>query len=48
MPDLVLELLKYVFLAVLYIFVARAVRAVYLELKPAGTAKRGRQGKSVV
>lgn len=43
MPDLVLELLKYVFLAVLYIFVARAVRAVYLELKPAGTAKRGRQ-----
>jgi pSer/pThr/pTyr-binding forkhead associated (FHA) protein len=34
-PDLVLELLKYVFLVVLYIFVARAVRAVYLELRPA-------------
>jgi pSer/pThr/pTyr-binding forkhead associated (FHA) protein len=34
-PDLVLELLKYVFLAMLYIFVARAVRAVYLELRPA-------------
>lgn len=35
MPALVLDLLKYVFLAVLYIFVARAVRAVYLELRPA-------------
>ncbi|MGH2699648.1 MAG: FHA domain-containing protein FhaB/FipA [Actinomycetota bacterium] len=35
MPDLVLELLKYVFLVVLYIFVARAVKAVYLELRPA-------------
>jgi hypothetical protein len=39
MPDLVLELLKYVFLAVLYIFIARAVRAVYLELRPAGAAR---------
>ncbi len=38
MPDLVLDLLKYVFLAVLYIFIARAVRAIYLELRPAGTA----------
>lgn len=36
MPDLVLVLLKYVFLAVLYIFIARAVRAIYLELRPAG------------
>lgn len=35
MPELVLVLLKYVFLAVLYIFVARAVKAVYLELRPA-------------
>ena len=35
MPALVLDLLKYVFLAVLYIFVARAVKAVYLELRPA-------------
>ena len=34
MPELVLVLLKYVFLAVLYIFVARAVKAVYLELRP--------------
>ena len=33
MPNLVLELLKYAFLAILYIFVARAVKAVYLELK---------------
>ena len=43
MPDLVLELLKYVFLVVLYIFVARAVRAVYLELKPAGSSRPARQ-----
>jgi pSer/pThr/pTyr-binding forkhead associated (FHA) protein len=42
-PDLVLELLKYVFLAVLYIFVARAVRAIYLELKPAGSSRPARQ-----
>ncbi len=34
MPYLVLDLLKYVFLAVLYIFVARAVRAFYAELRP--------------
>ncbi|MFN2526334.1 MAG: FHA domain-containing protein [Actinomycetota bacterium] len=34
MPDLVLDLLKYVFLAVLYLFIARAVRAVYLEIRP--------------
>jgi len=37
MPELVLVLLKYVFLFVLYIFVARAVKAVYLELRPART-----------
>lgn len=41
MPDLVLVLLKYVFLAVLYIFIARAVRAIYLELRPAGRAPSG-------
>jgi pSer/pThr/pTyr-binding forkhead associated (FHA) protein len=34
MPQLVLDLLKYVFLAVLYVFVWRAVRVVYLELRP--------------
>ena len=43
MPDLVLELLKYVFLAVLYIFIARAVRAIYLELKPATAHGSGRR-----
>jgi pSer/pThr/pTyr-binding forkhead associated (FHA) protein len=42
-PDLVLELLKYVFLAVLYIFVARAVRAVYLELRPAASQRPSRR-----
>jgi pSer/pThr/pTyr-binding forkhead associated (FHA) protein len=41
-PDLVLELLKYVFLAVLYIFLAGAVRAVYRELKPAGAGRSAR------
>jgi pSer/pThr/pTyr-binding forkhead associated (FHA) protein len=35
MPDIVLDILKYVFLIVLYIFVARAVRAVMIELRPA-------------
>ena len=35
MPDLVLLILKYVFLAILWIFVARAVRAVLIELRPA-------------
>jgi pSer/pThr/pTyr-binding forkhead associated (FHA) protein len=41
-PALVLDLLKYVFLAVLYIFVARAVRAVYIELRPSAM-RRERQ-----
>jgi pSer/pThr/pTyr-binding forkhead associated (FHA) protein len=35
MPDIVLDILKYVFLVVLYIFVGRAVRAVMIELRPA-------------
>lgn len=39
MPVLVLELLKYVLLAVLYIFVWRAVRAVYRELGPQRAAR---------
>jgi pSer/pThr/pTyr-binding forkhead associated (FHA) protein len=34
MPTIVLEILKYVFLAVLYIFMARAVRAIFVELRP--------------
>ena len=33
MPELVLDLLKFVLLAVLYIFIARAVRAIHLELR---------------
>jgi FHA domain len=37
-PALVLQLLKYAFLAVLYIFVWRSVRAIYQELRP-GTGR---------
>jgi hypothetical protein len=40
MPVLVLDLLKYAFLIVLYIFIARAVKAVYIELRPQGGRKR--------
>ena len=43
MPDLVLDLLKYAFLAVLYIFIARVVRFIYLELRPAGPAPSPRR-----
>ena len=46
MPDLVLLILKYVFLAILWIFVARAVRAVLIELRPAKAAVPSR-GASV-
>ena len=50
MPVLVLDLLKYLFLAVLYIFVARAIRAIYLELKPSAMrpqpAHKGRKTKA--
>lgn len=42
MPELVLDLLKFVFLGILYIFIARAVRAIYLELKPAKAPATGR------
>jgi pSer/pThr/pTyr-binding forkhead associated (FHA) protein len=38
MPTIVLDLLKYVFLAVLYIFMARAVRAMLLELRAGRTS----------
>ena len=44
MPDLVLIILKYVFLAILWIFVARAVRAVLIELRPAKVAAGPRGG----
>lgn len=33
MPEIVLDLLKYAFIAILYIFVARAVRAVVVEMR---------------
>ncbi len=42
MPDLVLLILKYVFLAILWIFVARAARAVLIELRPAKGAPPSR------
>ena len=42
MPDLVLLILKYVFLAILWIFVARSVRAVLVELRPAKAPAPGR------
>jgi pSer/pThr/pTyr-binding forkhead associated (FHA) protein len=38
MPEIVLDLLKFVFLGVLYIFIARAVRVIHLELKPEAVA----------
>lgn len=44
MPTIVLDLLKYVFLAVLYIFVGRAVRAIYQELRPAKTPRAAPAG----
>lgn len=48
MPTIVLDLLKYVFLAILYIFMGRAVRAIYVELRPSKaqpSAKRASQPK---
>lgn len=45
MPTLVLDLLKYVFLGVLYIFVLWAIRAVYMELRPA-TARQPRASRA--
>lgn len=39
MPVLVLDLLKYAFLAILYIFVARAVKAAYIELRGPAPAR---------
>ena len=42
MPDLVLDLLKFVLLGMLYIFIARAVRTINLELKPTNTGAPAR------
>jgi pSer/pThr/pTyr-binding forkhead associated (FHA) protein len=39
-PNLVLDLLRFIFLAVLWIFVWRAVKAVYIELRPEGRRQR--------
>ncbi|MFN2594774.1 MAG: FHA domain-containing protein [Actinomycetota bacterium] len=38
MPVIVLDLLKYAFLVILYLFIARAVRAIYVELRPPARA----------
>ncbi len=51
MPEIVLELLKYAFLVILYIFISRAIRATYVELQPttggaAPAAQRAPQRKS--
>ncbi len=51
MPDIVLELLKYAFLVILYIFISRAIRATYVELQPssggsAPAAQRAPQRKN--
>ena len=42
MPEIVLDLLKFLFLGILYIFIARAVRVINQELKGVGTAAPGR------
>jgi pSer/pThr/pTyr-binding forkhead associated (FHA) protein len=42
MPVLVLDLLKFAFLIVLFIFVARVVKAVYLELRPQAARRESR------
>ena len=46
MPDIVLVLLKYAFLAVLYIFIARVVKAVYVELRPGAAATTSAPARS--
>lgn len=40
MPELVLSILKYLFLILLFIFLARAVRAMYLEIYGTRNARR--------
>jgi pSer/pThr/pTyr-binding forkhead associated (FHA) protein len=44
MPEIVLDLLKFLFLGILYIFIARAVRVISLELKGADAAPAARRG----
>jgi pSer/pThr/pTyr-binding forkhead associated (FHA) protein len=43
-PTVVLVILKYVFLAVLYIFVWRVARWIYVELRPAAPARGSSRG----
>lgn len=54
MPEVVLDVLKYFFLALIFLFLARAVKAMYLEIagprsarapRPAAAIARPRQGK---
>ena len=52
MPEAILTILKFCFLGLLYLFLARVVRAVYRELSPdrpvdAGANGRGRSGWSL-
>lgn len=47
MPAIILDLLKYVFLFILYLFVARAVRAIYLELRPSNYSAPPRKSAAV-
>ena len=42
MPEIVLDLLKFLFLGILYIFIARAVRVINQELKGGDTVAAGR------
>ena len=42
MPEIVLDLLKFLFLGILYIFIARAVRVINQELKGVDAAPVGR------
>lgn len=44
MPEIVLDLLKFLFLGILYIFIARAVRVINLELKGADSAPVAARG----
>jgi hypothetical protein len=43
-PEAILTILKFCFLGLLYLFLARVVRAVYLELSPERVVPAGRNG----
>ena len=46
MPEIVLDLLKFLFLGILYIFIARAVRVINQELKGADAVAVAPRGKA--